>query len=67
MIAFYVYKIIHGLKELEDVPKFWREKVKNRLEEMKKNGEIDDNYRIIEGITATPSNVVEKQQVIKEL
>lgn len=60
MIAFYVYKIIHGLKKLEDVPKFWREKVKNRLEEMKKNGEIDDNYRIIEGITATPSNAVEK-------
>ena len=46
---------------MEDVPKFWREKVKNRLEEMKKNGEIDDNYRIIEGITATPSNAVEKQ------
>lgn len=61
MIAFYVYKIIHGLKELEDVPKFQREKVKNRLEEMKKNGEIDDNYRIIEGITATPSNAVGKQ------
>ena len=61
MIAFYVYKIIHGLKELEDVHKFWRERVKNRLEEMKKSGEIDDNYRIIEGITATPSNAVEKQ------
>ena len=61
MIAFYVYKIIHGLKDLEDVPKFWRERVKNRLEEMKKNGEIDDNYRIIEVITATPSNAVEKQ------
>lgn len=60
MIAFYVYKIIHGLKELEDVPKFWRERVKNRLEEMKKNGEIDGNYRIIEVITATPSNAVEK-------
>lgn len=60
MIAFYVYKIIHGLKKLEDVPKFWRERVKNRLEEMKKNGEIDDNYRIIEGITATPSNAVGK-------
>ena len=61
MIDYYVYKIIHGLKELERDPKYWKEKVKNRLEEMKKNGEIDDNYRIIEGITATPSNAVEKQ------
>ena len=60
MIDYYVYKIIHGLKELEDVPKFWRERDKNRLEEMKKNGEIDDNYRIIEVIIATPSNAVEK-------
>ena len=47
MIDYYVYKIIHGLKVLENVPKYWRERVKNRLEEMKKNGEIDDNYRII--------------------
>jgi len=61
VIDYYVYKIIHGLKKLENVPKYWKEKVKNRLEEMKKNGEIDDNYRIIEGITATPSNAVEKQ------
>ena len=61
MIDYYVYKIIHGLKKLENVSKYWKEKVKNRLEEMKKNGEIDDNYRIIEGITATPSNAVEKQ------
>ena len=60
MIDYYVYKIIHGLKELEEVPKLWRERVKNRLEEMKKNGEIDDNYRIIEGIKATPSNAAEK-------
>ena len=60
MIDYYVYKIIHGLKVLENVPKYWRERVKNRLEEMKKNGEIDDNYRIIEGITATPSNAVGK-------
>ena len=60
MIDFYVYKIIHGLKDLEDVTKFWRERVKNRLEEMKKNGEIDDNYRINEVIIATPSNAVEK-------
>ena len=61
MIDYYVYKIIHGLKKLENVSKYWKEKVKNRLEEMKKNGEIDDNYRIIEVIIATPSNAVEKQ------
>lgn len=60
MIDYYVYKIIHGLKKLENVSKYWKEKVKNRLEEMKKNGEIDDNYRIIEGIKATPSNAVGK-------
>nr|DAF51613.1 MAG TPA: hypothetical protein [Phage sp. ctgh419]DAL07496.1 MAG TPA: hypothetical protein [Caudoviricetes sp.]DAS98465.1 MAG TPA: hypothetical protein [Caudoviricetes sp.] len=60
MIDYYVYKIIHGLKKLEDVPRFWRERVKNKLDKMKENGEIDDNYRIIEVIIATPSNAVEK-------
>ena len=60
MIYYYVYKIIHGLKKLEDVPRFWRERVKNKLDKMKENGEIDDNYRIIEVIIATPSNAVEK-------
>ena len=60
MIDYYVYKIIHGLKKLEDVPRFWRERVKNKLDKMKENGEIDYNYRIIEVIIATPSNAVEK-------
>jgi hypothetical protein len=60
VIDYYVYKIIHGLKKLEDVPRFWRERVKNKLDKMKENGEIDDNYRIIEVIIATPSNAVEK-------
>ena len=60
MIDYYVYKIIHGLKELEDVPRFWKERVKNKLDKMKESGEIDDNYRLIEVIIATPSNAVEK-------